>query len=568
MAFIDRLKDWWTESSPTQRYTTLGGVMLFVLLLGGIFSFASRPKYDLLYSGLADADKAGIVEALQGMGVPAKYDSPGMIEVPSDKVAEMRNKLTLAGKVPKSAHMGYENLADMSLSDTPAKERERLKAIAEGELAKSIETNPGVRSARVHITLGDPSPFGDQQRPPSASVNLITSGNGSITRDQAKGIAMLVSHSLDGMDMKNVVVLDEKSIPLYSGSDSSSTDALASSKIELEQSVARKEEQRIQNNLDAIFGPGKTRVSVRATVNLDVNEIKKTESIVKKGVALKSMVEKMGGGKKGAGGPSGTQANSAAGAPSSSDKEYGGDYESRVEQLMPNETQIETHSNKAVGSIQSMVINVAANTSGFPEGEEAKAEEFVAQVQKFVDSEKRNKETVLETNVTAVKFDETVRAAVTDSVAKAESSAKMQQMMALLPIGALLVIGFMVVKQLGKMKPVAHTTSIVLADGQTVSVPLVNGQIPANYAMVGAQQPGLVPAGQHAEDLHANLSKYTEAELAQLADGGIIYRDNGEVMEVEKIAEKKSVHLAAIKQMAKDRPEPTAMLIKTWLAEV
>jgi hypothetical protein len=36
----------------------------------------------------------------------------------------------------------------------------------------------------------------------------------------------------------------------------------------------------------------------------------------------------------------------------------------------------------------------------------------------------------------------------------------------------------------------------------------------------------------------------------------------------EKIAEKKSVHLAAIKQMAKDRPEPTAMLIKTWLAEV
>jgi len=275
MAFIDRLKNWWTESSPTQRYTTLGGVMLFVLLLGGVFSFASRPKYDMLYSGVTELEKATMVEALQAMGVPTKYDNPGMVEIPSDKIHEMRSKLTLAGKVPKSAHMGYENLADMSLSDTPAKERERLKAIAEGELARSIETNPGVRSARVHITLGDPSPFGDQQRPPSASVNLVTSGNGSITRDQAKGIAMLVSHSLDGMDMKNVVVLDEKSIVLYSGSDSSSTDALASSKIELEQSVARKEEQRIQNNLDAIFGPGKTRVSVRATVKLDQNEVTK-----------------------------------------------------------------------------------------------------------------------------------------------------------------------------------------------------------------------------------------------------------------------------------------------------
>ena len=268
MAFIDRLKNWWTESSPTQRYTTLGGVMLFVLLLGGVFSFASRPKYDMLYGGLSETDKAAMVTELQAQGVNVKYDMPGAIEVPSDKVAQLRMNLTASGKVPKSAHMGYENLADMSLSDTPAKERERLRAIAEGELARSIETNPGVRSARVHITLGDPSPFGDQQRPPSASINLVTSGTGSITRDQAKGIAMLVSHSVDGMDMKNVVVLDEKSLALYSGSDQSSTDALASSKIELEQSVARKEEQRIQNNLDAIFGPGKTRVSVRATVNL------------------------------------------------------------------------------------------------------------------------------------------------------------------------------------------------------------------------------------------------------------------------------------------------------------
>ena len=287
---------------------------------------------------------------------------------------------------------------------------------------------------------------------------------------------------------------------------------------------------------------------------------------MKKGVALKSMEEKMGS-KKVAGGVAGTQANTLA--PTSSDTDdKNGEYFSKVEQLQPNSTQIETHSNKAVGSIQSMVINVAANTSGFPEGQEDKAEEFVAQVKQFVDSEKKTGDTILETKVTPVKFDETVRSAVTESVAKAESSAKMQQMMALLPIAALLVIGVMVVKQLSKMKPLATTTAILTADGQTVNVPLVNGQIPSNYAMVIGQQPGLVPAEQHAQELRNNLARYSEEELAQLAEGGIIYRDNGEVMEVEKIAEKKSVHLAAIKQMAKDRPEPTAMLIKTWLAEV
>jgi flagellar biosynthesis/type III secretory pathway M-ring protein FliF/YscJ len=40
-----------------------------------------------------------------------------------------------------------------------------------------------------------------------------------------------------------------------------------------------------------------------------------------------------------------------------------------------------------------------------------------------------------------------------------------------------------------------------------------------------------------------------------------------EVIEVERIKEKKSAHLAAIKQMAKERPESTALLIKTWIAD-
>ena len=92
MAFIDRLKNWWTESSPTQRYTTLGGMLLFVLLLGGIYSFASRPKYGMLYGGLSDVDKANMVKELQAQGVPVKYDMTGMVEVPSDKVASQRGR--------------------------------------------------------------------------------------------------------------------------------------------------------------------------------------------------------------------------------------------------------------------------------------------------------------------------------------------------------------------------------------------------------------------------------------------------------------------------------------------
>jgi flagellar biosynthesis/type III secretory pathway M-ring protein FliF/YscJ len=74
------------------------------------------------------------------------------------------------------------------------------------------------------------------------------------------------------------------------------------------------------------------------------------------------------------------------------------------------------------------------------------------------------------------------------------------------------------------------------------------------------------PTPQNVEAYHRAISKFTDEELAEMGEDGIIYRDTDEILEVEKIREKKSVHLSAIKQMAKDRPEPTAMLIK-WLTE-
>ena len=188
--FIEKIKNWWLESNPTQRITTLGGVGLTLLLLFGVFTVASRPKFDMLYSGLTETDKAAIVMDLQAQGIPMKYDTPGQIEVPSDKVSELRMKLTAGGKVPKGAHIGDETLGDMNLGTTPTVERERIRSMKEGEMARSIETNPGVRSARVHVTLGDPSPFAEQQRPPTASVSLVTAGNGSFSRDAARGIAM------------------------------------------------------------------------------------------------------------------------------------------------------------------------------------------------------------------------------------------------------------------------------------------------------------------------------------------------------------------------------------------
>lgn len=561
---IERIKAWWTNSSPTQRYTTLGGVAITILLLVGIFSFASKPKYALLYGGLSQEEQASIVTELQAQGVSVKYEVPGQVEVPESEVSKLRMSLTNSGKIPKGAHMGNDSLGSSNLFDTPKVERERLKVIAEGELAKSIETNPGVRSARVHLTIGNDTPFSDQEQSATASISLVTTGPGSITREAGRGIAMLVANSVQGLDMKRVVVLDEKGHALYNGSEMEGVDAIASSKLELEMNMARKEEQRIQNLLDGIYGAGVTRVSVRCEIDMDQRHVKENKRTVKKGAAVKSATETMSGASGGSPG-AGLAANNQA--PAAIAGTSGDNYVSKVEQTEPNITETTTENERAVGSIKSMVINVAADNKEDRFGDAAKLQSLTD----FVQTEVAGKDpSAFIAKVTAMPFDDTGKTQIVQAQTEAASAARMQQILSLLPIGALLIVGIMVVKQISKMGQ-PTMTSIVAPNGQVLEVPMINGQIPANAILASLQEPST--AGQElseadsGEALQRSIAKFSEEELAQMTEDGIIYRNNNDILEVEKIKEKKSAHLVAIKQMAKDRPEPTAMLIKTWLTE-
>ncbi len=552
--FIEKIKNWWLESNPTQRITTLGGVGLTLLLLFGVFTVASRPKFDMLYSGLTETDKAAIVMDLQAQGIPMKYDTPGQIEVPSDKVSELRMKLTAGGKVPKGAHIGDETLGDMNLGTTPTVERERIRSMKEGEMARSIETNPGVRSARVHVTLGDPSPFAEQQRPPTASVSLVTAGNGSISRDAARGIAMLVANSIEGLDMKHVVVLDERSQALYNGAEAAENGSIATNKLDMEQTVARKEESRLQGILDGIWGPGSTRVSVNCEVNMDETHKHETTQAFKKGAVTKSMTEKMGGGAPGSGTPAGVSANLPK-APSATDSKPGENYENTVTQSEPTRTETTIDTKPAVGSVKSMVINVAADNKDDKFGDAAK----LASLKAFIENEVQGKDgTKFVAKVTPVEFDDSTKTQIVKAQDESKSMAQKQQLFSLLPIVALLIVGIMVVKQIGKVtKPTM--ISVTNANGQ-----VMQGSLGSSFPLGGPEDPA---SPQSVEAYQRAISKYTDEELAAMGEDGIIYRDNDEILEVEKIREKKSVHLSAIKQMAKDRPEPTAMLIKTWLTE-
>jgi len=361
--------------------------------------------------------------------------------------------------------------------------------------------------------------------------------------------------------MKHVVVLDERSEALYDGNEATANGSIASSKLDMEQAVARKEEIRIQSALDGIFGVGTTKVMANCDINMDETHEHKTVQQTKKGAVTQSATEKYGmagaGPAKGAGMASQNTDNTKAAV--TLDGKPNDNYESIVSKTEPTRIETTTDTKPAVGTIKSMTITVTADNKEDKFGDP----ERLASLTKVVKSQIAGKDpSKFKAEVVAAKFDDSSKTMIVKAQEDSKGAARMQQMLSMLPIAALLIVGVMVVKQLGKLTK-SSVGRVVTPDGQILQMPM-GGLGQASYAM-GRSPDGV--EGQDAEAYHRAISKYTDEELAKMGEDGIIYRDNSEILEVEKIREKKSVHLSAIKKMAKDRPEPTAMLIKTWLTE-
>ena len=134
--------------------------------------WAKSPDYRTLYSNLSDQDGGAIVTQLTQMNIPYRFaDNGGALEVPADKVHELRLRLAQQG-LPKGGAVGFELLDQEKFGISQFSEQVNYQRALEGELARTIETLGPVKSARVHLAMPKPSLFVREQKSPSASVTV------------------------------------------------------------------------------------------------------------------------------------------------------------------------------------------------------------------------------------------------------------------------------------------------------------------------------------------------------------------------------------------------------------
>ncbi|HYC68872.1 flagellar basal-body MS-ring/collar protein FliF [Brevundimonas sp.] len=230
MSLIDRIR----AQPAGVQIAAAGAAALLIAMLLALAWFAMRPKYDVLFSDLRPADAATIVAALEKDNIPHRIDDGGAtILAPAAQVDEIRLGI-MGADLPLKGTVGFElfNKSDMGLTEFA--QRINYQRALQGELARTIMTIEAVDTARVHLTLPEPSIFRADRRPAEASVTLTTRPGRTLTPETVLGIQRLVGAAAPDLDPANVVVLDARGA-LVAGGPVPIDSALADTPADLQQ---------------------------------------------------------------------------------------------------------------------------------------------------------------------------------------------------------------------------------------------------------------------------------------------------------------------------------------------
>lgn len=244
-----------------------------VAIIVAMVLWAKSPDYRTLFSNLSDQDGGAIVTQLTQMNIPYRFtEGSGAIEVPADKVHELRLRLAQQG-LPKGGAVGFELLDQEKFGISQFSEQVNYQRALEGELARTIETLGPVKRARVHLAMPKPSLFVREQKSPSASVTVNLEPGRALDEGQISAVVHLVSSAVAGLPPGNVTLVDQGG-HLLTQSNTSGRD-LNDAQLKYANDVEGRIQRRIESILSPIVGNG--NVHAQVTAQLDFANKEQTE---------------------------------------------------------------------------------------------------------------------------------------------------------------------------------------------------------------------------------------------------------------------------------------------------
>ena len=295
----------WKKLGVNQKVTIL---FLIVALLAGIVALvyiSRRPSFELLYSDLNEKDMAQVVSFLKESKVPYRVIGGGKaVMVPERKKYDLRLGLADKGLI-SGEHAGLELWEGPGWGASRLAEQMWKRRAIQGELARTITHIEQLAWVDVQIAQPEPSLFVEDQKPTTAAISLRLNPGRALTPVQIAGICRLVAGSVEGLESRNVTIIDERGNLLTSAHDDAAG-AVASNLQNYQQNYEEYLAAKAQAMLDRALGAGKSVVKVSAVLDMDrISETSETYDTANK-VARKEKMHSTSSSGGGTGGGAGS----------------------------------------------------------------------------------------------------------------------------------------------------------------------------------------------------------------------------------------------------------------------
>lgn len=264
LKLFNQLKDIWAGWSRARKIgiSVVSSLSLIACYL--VVSYASRQEFVTLVSELSPADAHEIVSTLESEGIDYRLNFSGSaVSVPIPDVSRARLAIKETGRDVDEEAGGFGE----SLWTDPAQQRLRQQRALERRLAGSIAQLSTVRSATVHITQGEKSPFIREEIPSKASIVLQLTPGSIFSGADAQAIVSLVSHAVENLAPEDTMIVDTDG-HLLSGGDDVGGDV--SGQLEYRRMLERSLSSKAEAMLASLLGPG--RAVVRVSADIDFTE--------------------------------------------------------------------------------------------------------------------------------------------------------------------------------------------------------------------------------------------------------------------------------------------------------
>ncbi len=272
---VQRVSGPFMALSTVRRWTVGAVVLLSFVGFGVLITLSNKIDYKPLFANLGNEDAGEITKKLKELKVPYKIAADGKaILVPADKVYELRLSLASEG-LPQGGGVGFEIFDRKNFGMTEFVQKLNYQRALQGELSRTIMQLAEVEKARVHLVMPEKSLFKDNDKPPTASVVLQLKSGKSLKESSVQGITHLVASAVEGMDLEQVTVLDNRGKILSHTGPSDAAGKLTSTMMEAQKSYEKNVEERLQTLLDKAVGSGKS--VARVTALLDFKQVERVE---------------------------------------------------------------------------------------------------------------------------------------------------------------------------------------------------------------------------------------------------------------------------------------------------